>query len=92
LGYNAIVVSLRVGGVRFVAYSNDHPPRHVHGFTSETEAIIDLRLDGTVAIAKRNDAIRPANAKRQDVKKILNAAALHFEELAALWEAVHGEA
>jgi hypothetical protein len=32
-----------------VAYSNDHWPRHVHGFAGETEAIIDLRLDGTVA-------------------------------------------
>ncbi len=61
-------------------------------FAGDTEAIVDLRLDGTVALAERNDAIRPANAKRQDVKKILNAAALHFEELAELWEAIHGEA
>jgi len=86
------VGSLRFGGVRFVAYSNDHPPRHVHGFAAETETIIDLRWDGTVALAKRSDAIRPANAKRQNVKKILNAAALHFEELAGLWEGIHGKA
>jgi uncharacterized protein DUF4160 len=89
LGYNAIVVSLRVGGVRFVAYSNDHPPRHVHGFAGETEAIVDLQLDGSVALARRDDAVRPTNAKRSDVKKILSAAAEHFEELAALWEAIH---
>jgi len=92
LGYYSCVGSLRFGGVLFVAYSNDHWPRHVHGFASETEAIVDLRLDGTVAIAKRNDAIRPANAKRRDVKKILNVAALHFEELAGLWEEIHGKA
>ena len=92
MGYYNRVGSLRFGGVLFVAYSNDHWPRHVHGFASETEAIVDLRLVGTVALAERNDAIRPANAKRRDVKKILNAAALHFEELAALWEAIHGEA
>ncbi len=84
--------SIRFGGVLFVIYSNDHPPRHVHGFAGETEAIVDLRLDGTVAIAMRDDAIRPANAKRSDVKKILKAAALHFEELAALWEEIHGKA
>ena len=84
--------SLRFGEVRFVAYSNDHPPRHVHGFAGETEAIIDLRLGGAVALARRKDAIRPANAKRSDVKKILNAAALHFEELAGLWEETHGKA
>jgi restriction endonuclease len=85
------VGSLKFDGVLFVVYSNDHLPRHVHGFASETEAIVDLRWNGTVALAERNDAIRPANAKRRDVKKILNAAALHFEELAELWEEIHGK-
>jgi hypothetical protein len=51
--------SVSFGGVQFVAYSNDHPPRHVHGFLSETEVIVDLRLDGNVALADRKDAIRP---------------------------------
>jgi len=85
------VVSLRFGGVRFIAYSNDHPPRHVHGFASETQAIVDLRSDRTVALANRVDAIRPAHAKRSDVKKILRAAAQNFDELAALWETIHGK-
>jgi len=76
----------------FVAYSNDHPPSHVHGFAGDAEVIVDLRIDGRIALAERNDAIRPGNAKRSDVRKILNEAALHFEELAALWEAIHGEA
>jgi hypothetical protein len=54
------------------------------------------RLSISVAMAAslcRNgaDAVQPGNAKRSDVKKILNAAALHFEELAALWEEMHGE-
>jgi Domain of unknown function (DUF4160) len=91
LGYNDGVGSLRFGGVLFIAYSNDHPPRHVHGFTGGTEAIVDLRLDGAVALAERNDSVQPANAKRSDVKKILKAAALHFEELAALWKAMRSE-
>src|ERR1700724_724805 len=55
---------------------------------SPIRTIIGRGLDGTVALAKRNDAIRPANAKRRDVKKILNVAALHFEELAGLWEEI----
>jgi hypothetical protein len=84
------VVSLRFGGVRFVAYSNDHPPRHVHGFSGDTEIIVDLRNDGYIALANRDDAIRPANAKRSDVKKVLKAAARHFDELAALWEKARG--
>ena len=85
------MVSLRFGGVRFVIYSNDHPPRHVHGFHGETEAIVDLRQDRAVALANRDDAVRPANAKKSDVKKILKAAAERFDELAALWESMHGE-
>ncbi|MGA8273174.1 MAG: DUF4160 domain-containing protein [Candidatus Sulfotelmatobacter sp.] len=84
------MVSLRFGGVRFIVYSNDHPPRHAHGFLGETEAIIHLRHDGTTALARRKDAIRPANAKGADVRKILQAAADHFEELVALWEEIHG--
>lgn len=78
-------------GVLFIVYSNDHPPRHIHGFASETEVIVDLRADGNVALAERRDSIRPANAKRADVKKILAAAARHFEGLVELWEGVHGK-
>ncbi len=85
------MVSLRFGGVRFVIYSNDHPPRHVHGFHGETEAIVDLRRDRTVALVNRADAVRPANAKKSDVKKILKAAARCFDELEALWENLYGE-
>jgi Domain of unknown function (DUF4160) len=90
LGYYVFVGSLRFGGIRFVVYSNDHPPRHVHGFAGDTEAIIDLRGNGNVALAERRDAVRPANIKRSDVKKILRAAALHFEELVGLWEEMYG--
>jgi DNA-directed RNA polymerase subunit L len=90
LGYTAHVVSLRFGGVRFVAYSNDHPPRHVHGFCGGIEAIIDLRADGAVTLADREDAVRPANAKRPEVRRILRAAAEYFDELTALWEKARG--
>jgi len=83
--------SLTFDGIRFVAYSNDHPPRHVHGFLAETEAIVDLRADDNVALADRTDHVRPANSKRSDVRKILNSAAAHFEELVALWESIHGQ-
>ena len=62
--------SVRFDGVLFVAYSNDHLPPHVHSFAGETEAIVDLRLDGTIALAKRTDAVTPANAKRSEVRKI----------------------
>jgi hypothetical protein len=83
--------SLTFDGVRFVVYSSYHPPRHVHGFTGETEAVVDLCADGNIALADRKDAVRPATAKRSDIRKILNEAVLHFEELVALWESIYGQ-
>ena len=75
LGYNGGVGSVRYDGILFVAFSNDHPPPHVHAFVSETEVIVDLRLDGSIALANRKDAVQPANTKRSDVRKILKSAA-----------------
>lgn len=53
--------------------------------------IVELRADGTVVIANRDDAIIPANAKRNDVKKILETARNHYDEIAAKWEQMQGE-
>jgi Domain of unknown function (DUF4160) len=86
------VSSLKFDGIRFVVYSNDHVPLHVHGFVGESQVIMHLRSDGNVALADRKDAIRPGNAKRADVKRVLNTAAQHFEELVRLWEGIHGKA
>lgn len=84
--------SLIFDGIRFAVFSNDHPPRHVHGFLAETPLIIDLRFDGNVGLADRRDAVRPATAKRSDIRKILNRAAQHFDELVVLWESIHAQA
>jgi hypothetical protein len=83
------VASIRFAGVLFVAYPQDHMPRHVHGFVDETEVIVDLRLNRKVALADRADAIRPGNAKRSTIRRVLNTAAEHFDELVALWERMH---
>lgn len=85
------MASRRFGAVRFVAYPQDHEPRHVHGFSAETEVIVNLLANGAVALAERPDAIRPADAKRSEVRKILEVAAEHFEELAELWVRMHGD-
>jgi hypothetical protein len=83
------VASVRFVGVLFVAYPQDHTPRHVHGFVDETEVIVDLLTNRTVGLADRPDAIRPGNAKRSSVRRVLNIAAEHFDELVALWERMH---
>ncbi len=82
--------SIRFDGVRFTAYTMDHEPRHVHGFYAEVEIIVDLRQDGAVSLASRADAIRPSNASKSDVRRILTVAAKHFDELVSLWEKHHG--
>lgn len=79
-------------GVRFAAFAADHLPRHVHGFVAEISVVVDLLPDGKVAKSGRRDAVRPANAKRTDVRRILDAAAAHGAELNELWEAMHGQA
>lgn len=83
------MASRRLGGVLFVAYPQDHTPRHVHGFRGEAEVIVDLCDDGTVGLAKRIDAVRPPDAKRSEIRHILTVAAEHFEILIELWESMH---
>jgi Domain of unknown function (DUF4160) len=84
------VSSLTFDSCRFTVHSNDHEPRHVHGFLSETEIVIELGIDGSVMLSNRKDAVRPANAKRADIRKLLTKAAEQFDELIELWERVHG--
>ena len=89
MGYAENVASIRFAGVLFVAYPQDHTPRHVHGFVDESGMIVDLRPNRTVALADRVDAIRPGNAKRSSVRRVLSTAAERFDELVALWERMH---
>jgi hypothetical protein len=86
------VGSIKFDGIRFVAYPEDHEPRHVHGFYAEVEVIVELREfpRREVARADRSNAVRPGNASRSDVKHILQVATEHFDEIVQLWEEAHG--
>jgi hypothetical protein len=75
------VSTVRIGGIIFQLFPVDHEPRHVHALYAGTRVVVDLLDDRTVALASREDAIQPANAKR-----ILRAAAEHFDVLVAAWE------
>ena len=84
--------SLRFEGVRFVVWSRDHPPPHVHGSYAEVEIFVDLLVEHqSVRLSHRKDAKRPANASQADVKHILDTAAEHFGTLITLWRDAHGE-
>ncbi len=80
------MTTVRVGEVRFRVYPQDHLPRHVHGFIGSGEVIVDLRSDGAVALADRPDAV--SRVTRAEGRKVLDAAALAFDRLAAAWEAM----
>ncbi len=77
--------SVWIGSICFRVYPEDHEPRHVHGEFAGIVAIVNLCSDGTVELR----VVKPANAKRTDVKKILKAASEHFDQLVAEWESMH---
>ncbi len=81
------MTTVRVGEVRFRVYPQDHLPRHVHGFIGSGEVIVDLRVDGSVALAERRDAV--CHVTHAEVRKVLAAAASAFDQLAAEWETMH---
>ncbi|HLB08118.1 MAG TPA: DUF4160 domain-containing protein [Gemmatimonadaceae bacterium] len=70
-----------------MAYPQDHLRRHVHAFIGSGEVIVDLRADGSVALADRTDAV--FRVTPAEVRKVLKAAAAAFEKLAAAWEKMH---
>lgn len=84
--------SLRFGSIKFVAYTNDHQPRHVHAFLGkEIEVIVDLRTDGSVAVADRRNAFWPKDLRVAQIRTILECAAENFDDLVLLWKGARGE-
>jgi hypothetical protein len=84
------VGSKTYGGVRFSVYPNDHPPPHVHGTSAGVTLIIDLLGNGDIRLSDRARAIKPPNAPKNVIDKILRVAAENISELEALWEKTHG--
>jgi hypothetical protein len=81
---------LTFAGIWFVAYSEDHWPPHFHGEYAGVTVIVEI-VDGEVRLATRRRRVKPANAKRSDVMRILKTAEQNADALIALWEKVHGE-
>jgi len=78
-------------GVRFEAFSHDHPPPHVHGFYGSAEVILELDFKTRdIRLARRRKNVKPANAKRSDVQRVRRAAEKFGEELFKLWEVARG--
>jgi hypothetical protein len=82
------VSTVRLAGVRFRVHPQDHEPRHIHAYVGDGHVIIELTEDRRVLISARENAIR--NVKASEVRKVLDIAAQHFDELARLWEHMNG--
>jgi hypothetical protein len=82
------VGSISFDGVSFRIYVFDHLPPHAHGVYGSTLVVVELGDAENVSI--RPGSIQPNNAKRSDVRRIVDMAVEHYDELMRMWEATHG--
>ena len=77
---------LRIDGLRFVIWPNDHSPAHVHVFSADGEAKIELATaDGFPRLAE-NRRMKPA-----ELAKALAAVFANQQKLTAEWKVLHGK-
>ena len=82
LGYNiASPTILRVGGLRFVIFPNDHEPAHVHVIGPDWEAVVDL-IDVNI-----REAIHCASHQANAAVRLV---AERREDLLVAWRKIHG--
>jgi hypothetical protein len=72
----------RAHGFRFVMFSNDHHPPHVHVFGHGGEAKIVLEADGVTLVSF-------AGISRGDIRRLLHEAKREREQLIAMWRKIH---
>ncbi len=73
----------RAYGFRFVIFSNDHSPAHVHVFGQGGEAKIILEGAGGIRLDWA------AGISRGDVRKLMQEVPRERERLIAMWRTIH---
>ena len=76
---------LRIGGLRFVIWPNDHDPPHVHVFSADAEAKIAIG-----SLGKRPRLLENRRMKRADLAVALRAVSEHQAMLFQKWSEIHG--
>jgi hypothetical protein len=76
---------LRVDALRFVIWPNDHAPAHVHVFSAEAEAKIELGDEGGYPRLVDNRRM-----KHVDLVKALRAVFENRTMLMRRWSDIHG--
>jgi len=72
---------LRIEGLRFVVYPNDHPPAHVHVIGPGWIVVVNL------AEPEVREVIR---CSETDARRVLRLADQHRPALMQAWEKYHG--
>jgi hypothetical protein len=76
---------LRIDGLQFVFWPNDHAPPHVHVFSAEAEAKIDLgEPNGHPRL------IENRRMSKTDLAKALQGVFEHRSMLLQKWSEIHG--
>ena len=83
-----MVVIYRAFGYRFVIYTQDHEPAHVH-VIGEGEAKIDL-LGSETRSETNCRLVWSVGIPRRDLKRILQEAGVRRDEFLRAWERIHG--
>jgi len=73
----------RAYGFRFVMFTNDHNPPHVHAFGQGGEA--KIVLEGATGVTLE----WVAGISRGDLRKLMQEARREREHLIARWKAIH---
>lgn len=82
------MASWRQEGFRFVIYSDDHTPSHVHVFREKAQVIIKLGIlgdNGERPKIRENKRMQP-----RDAIKALKICIKNQKEFLEKWEKVHG--
>ena len=77
-----MAIVLRVGGLRFVVYLNDHPPAHVHVIGPGWVVVINLHGPEV------REVVGPC--MQRDARRVLDIAAAHHAALLEAWGRFHG--
>lgn len=79
-----MITVLREGGFRFVIFTDDHEPAHVHVF-GDGEAKMQLIGDGGAP-----ELLSTFRMKAGDVRKAMAIVMSNRDALLARWEQIHG--
>ena len=67
----------------------DHHPPHAHGFYGSVSVVVEFGDSENIGV--RGGSVQPPNAKRNQIRKIVDTAVEHYPELIKMWEATHGQ-